>query len=249
MRSVRILAATGAALAGCSQLSEPTSPGLNTSVLPDAVVEQECDPSGGYGFVCGVQNAEDLVLVPETEWIIASSMAPGGAIYLIDAERKSATDLYPAEGARVEYDVANYPFCPGQPDLDNFITHGLNLRVGPEDRQTLYAVSHGAREAIEVFDVNMADGTPDLTWIGCVLMPEGLAANSVASFSDGALVATVLLYPDRTFDDMISGEPTGAVYQWSSGDEGFTLIEGTELPGNNGSEEQSKSPRPDQIIQ
>lgn len=68
------------------------------------------------------------------------------------------------------------------------------------------------------------------------MMPEGLGANSVASFSDGSLVATVLLYPDRTFSDMFAGEPTGAVYEWSPGDSGFTLMEGTELPGNNGIE-------------
>lgn len=35
---------------------------------------------------------------------------------------------------------------------------------------------------------------------------------------------------------MLLGEPTGAVYRWSPGESGFTLIPGTELPGNNGIE-------------
>jgi hypothetical protein len=67
-------------------------------------------------------------------------------------------------------------------------------------------------------------------------MPAGLAANSVASLSDGSLVATVLMHPGDTFTDVFSGKPTGAIYEWSPGDSGFELIRGTELPGNNGIE-------------
>ena len=77
---------------------------------------------------------------------------------------------------------------------------------------------------------------PVLTWKGCVPMPEGLAANSVASFADGSLVATVLLMPGSTFADSVAMRPTGAVFKWSPGDSGFTLMRGTELPGNNGIE-------------
>jgi hypothetical protein len=67
-------------------------------------------------------------------------------------------------------------------------------------------------------------------------MPENLAANSVASFADGSLVATVLIMPGKTFADSIAKRPTGAVYEWSPGKHGFTLIQGSELPGNNGIE-------------
>jgi sugar lactone lactonase YvrE len=67
-------------------------------------------------------------------------------------------------------------------------------------------------------------------------MPVGLVANSVASLSDGTLLATVLMHPGFTFTDVFSGKPTGAIYEWSPGDPGFELIRGTELPGNNGIE-------------
>jgi hypothetical protein len=68
-------------------------------------------------------------------------------------------------------------------------------------------------------------------------MPEGLAANSVASFADGSLVATVLFMPGKTFADaVVARQPTGAVFEWSPGDAGFTLVQGTELPANNGIE-------------
>lgn len=59
--------------------------------------DDECQAAGEYRFVCGPRNAEDLVLVPETQWIIASGMAPGAAIYLIDSQQKSWTKLYPGD--------------------------------------------------------------------------------------------------------------------------------------------------------
>jgi hypothetical protein len=195
-----------------------------------------CEPSGGYGFVCGPANAEDLVLIPGTDWIIASGMAPGASMQMINVKSKTAIPLYPGDSPRANQDSDRYGGCPGPPDAVALITHGLNLRPGAGRQATLYAVSHGAREAIEVFHVDAGGERPALTWIGCVLMPAGLAANSVASFSDGSLVATVLVRPGKTFRDAFALEPTGAVYAWSPGDSGFALLEGTELPANNGIE-------------
>jgi hypothetical protein len=67
-------------------------------------------------------------------------------------------------------------------------------------------------------------------------MPPGIAANSVATFSDGTILASVLTHPGRTITDFWRGETTGGVYAWKPGDEGFRLLPGTELPGNNGIE-------------
>ena len=68
-------------------------------------------------------------------------------------------------------------------------------------------------------------------------MPEGLAANSVASFADGSIVATVLFMPGMTFADaIVARKPTGAVFEWSPGATAFKLVEGSQLPANNGIE-------------
>ena len=198
--------------------------------------EEGCQPSGEYGFVCGLQNAEDLVLIPDTQWIIASGMAPTAAIYLIDSERKTWSELYPSDAPRARQAMATYGACPGSPDPNNFVTHGLNLRPGKDGHSTLYVVGHGGREAIEVFDVDASGSTPALTWIGCVMTPDGMEANSVASFSDGSLVATIPLHTGKTISDAMARQTTGAVYEWSPGDSGFTRIEGTGLPYGNGIE-------------
>ncbi len=214
----------------------PSSDEPATTAAAPGANQSQCAPAGEYDFVCGPMNAEDLVVIPGTAWVISSAMAPGATIYLVDSRTRSWRGLYPAESAGAEYDAATYPSCPGEPDLSNFNTHGLNLRRHADGGMTLYAVSHGAREAIDVFAIRDPSGTPALTWIGCVPMPEGLEANSVASFADGSLVATVLIHPGRTFEDSVAGRPTGGVYEWSPGDAAFRLIEGTALPGNNGIE-------------
>jgi hypothetical protein len=194
-----------------------------------------CKPSGGLEFVCGLKNPEDLVAVPGTKWIIASGMAPGIGITLIDSRDGSHSQIYPGPSPTAKHDTM-FTECTTPPDAAKLETHGLNLRVSANGRPTLYAVAHGARESIEVFDVEASAAKPTLTWKGCVPMPEGLAANSVASFADGGLVATVLLMPGKTFADSVARKPTGAVYEWAPGKHNFELIRGSELPSNNGIE-------------
>lgn len=197
---------------------------------------EDCQASGEFGFVCGPQAAEDLVLVPGTKWIIASGMVPGASITLVDSQNKSWANLYPADRPRAAQNMQTYGACPGSPDPNSFVTHGLNIRPGENGHSTLYVVAHGGREAIEVFDVDASGPRPELTWTGCVIMPEGMVANSVASFADGSLLATVPLHPDKTIADAFDDEPTGAVYEWSPGDNGFEIVQGTELPYGNGIE-------------
>jgi len=194
-----------------------------------------CAPEAGQQFVCGLQNPEDLVLVPGTDWIIASSMTEGAGLVLVDTNAATWSELYPGARPRAAHDPI-YRGCTEPPDPGRFNAHGLHLRPGSVGHSTLYAVMHGERESIEVFDVDSTGERPALTWKGCVHLPEGLAANSVASFADGSLVATVLILPGRTFADSVAMRPTGVVLKWSPGDPGFTRIEGTELPGNNGIE-------------
>jgi hypothetical protein len=195
--------------------------------------QQSCEPTGEVGFVCGVKNPEDLVLVPGTPWIVSSGMAEGAGFYLVDSNAGTAELLR----FTAQHDAATFASCSTPPTPQSLNTHGLNVRASAAGRAKLYVVGHGAREAIEVFDIDATGARPTLTWRGCVPMPEGLAANSVASFADGSIVATVLFMPGTTFADaVVDRKPTGAVFEWSPGDSGFTLVEGTQLPANNGIE-------------
>lgn len=195
-----------------------------------------CSPTGGLNFICGLQAPEDLVLVPNTRWLITSGMSAGSGLHLIDTQAKTARTLFGAGVAGARADKAKFATCPGQLDPKQAILHGLSLRPAQAGRYTLYATNHGGRESVEVFDVDASGAAPAATWIGCVLMPNGWAANSVAVFKDGAIVATVLVLPGKTFQDVWAGRNTGVVVMWTPGAKEFRTLAGTELPGNNGIE-------------
>jgi hypothetical protein len=198
--------------------------------------DDACEPSGPVEYVCGIKNAEDLVVVPGTKWIVASGMAEGAGLTLIDSRNGRRSALYPGERPQARHDAA-FADCTTPPSPNALNTHGLSIRAGERGRSTLYVVGHGGREAIEVFDVDASGDRPTVAWKGCVPMPDGLAANSVASFADGSIVATVLFMPGTTFADaVVDRKPTGAVFEWSPGKRAFEKIEGSELPANNGIE-------------
>jgi SMP-30/gluconolaconase/LRE-like protein len=195
-----------------------------------------CAPSGGLTFICGVQNPEDLVQVPDTRWLLASGMAPGSGLHIVDTRARKAANLYAAGVSTVRADRTRYANCPGPLDPKQAVLHGLSLRPAPNGRFTVYATNHGSRESIEVFELNVAGAAPTAAWIGCVLMPDKMPANSVAAFSDGTLVATVLIKPGKTFEDAFAGRITGAVYLWAPGSAAFRELPGTGLSANNGIE-------------
>jgi hypothetical protein len=197
-----------------------------------------CTPAGGLNFICGITNPEDLVPIPNSRWLLASGMADGSGLHLIDTQAKRATTLFGGGTGAVRPDKTRFPNCPGPLDPKKAHLHGLSLRPAGNGRYTVYATNHGGRESIEVFDIDMQarSATPPAVWTGCVLMPGKLAANSVAAFTDGTLLATVLITPDKTFEDAFAQRITGVVYMWTPGSAAFRKLAGTELSANNGIE-------------
>jgi hypothetical protein len=195
-----------------------------------------CGPSGELGFVCGAENPEDLAVIPGTRWLIATGFAPGAGLKLVDTRAKTLRPWYRAEPTQVQPDRKAYAQCMGPPDPMLLNIQGLHLRSRRNGALTLYAANHGGREAIEVFAVDAKPPEPRLTWIGCLPMPDGYAANSVSTYPDGTVLATVLTRPGTTITDYVKGGITGGVYQWAPGDAAFRLLPGTELPGDNGIE-------------
>ncbi len=128
--------------------------------------------------------------VPGTPWIIASGMTEGASLTLID----SRNGAYSAVRPKAKHDKT-FANCATPPDA----TQGGHTRPAPASRRssgrsTLYAVGHGAREAIEVFDVDATSAKPTIAWKG--LCPDARGARSEQRGlvqDDGSLVATVLI--------------------------------------------------------
>ena len=147
----------------------------------DIAAEEACAGFNEYSYICGIASAEDLVLIPDTNWVIASGFAGGVSLYLIDAEQKSWSEFYPASEPRARQDMTTYGACPGSPDPKGFVAHGLHIRPGSGGHSTLYVVGHGEREAIEVFDIDANGERPVLTWTGCVTTPDGMPSEWVSA--------------------------------------------------------------------
>src|SRR5262245_66078475 len=98
-----------------------------------------CTPSGGLNFICGLQAPEDLVLVPNTRWLIASGMAAGSGLHLIDTQAKSARTLFGVGSSPARADKTKFATCPAPLDPKQAVLHGLSLRPAQGSRYTLYA--------------------------------------------------------------------------------------------------------------
>src|SRR5688500_4646748 len=132
-----------------------------------------CAPAAGLTFICGLQNPEDVVLVPGTRWLLTSGMAPGAGLNLVDTQARTVRKLYAPDLANARADRARFANCPGPLDPIQAVLHGLALRPAAGGRYTVYATNHGGRESVEVFELSVASvgAAPSATWIGCVLLP------------------------------------------------------------------------------
>lgn len=214
-------------------ISSAYAPAANQGV---GTPQDLCGAVGDLHFVCGIEHPEDLAHIPGTRWLIASGFANGAGLKLVDTGARTMRFWYRGEPSQIQPDKNIYPDCPAAPDVRLFNAHGISLRAEGRGRYRLYVVDHGGRESIDVFNVDVRGTVPALAWKGCVAMPDGLAANSVASFADGTILATVLTRAGYTYADFVNGKNTGGVYEWQPGMHRFRLLPGTELPGNNGLE-------------
>lgn len=184
-----------------------------------AAAQAACDPAADLTFVCGLTNAEDLVPVPGTPWIVASGMADGaqaaGHIYLVNARDRTARVLLPGH-VLYRQDRATYGACPGAPDETKFSAHGLSLRAGSGSEDTLYVVHHGERESVEVFRLKAGPAAPALTWVGCVVYPGHAFGNGVAALPGGAFAASIFMRTDdpKAMDKLTAGQPEGGLLVW-----------------------------------
>jgi hypothetical protein len=201
-----------------------------------ADTEAACAPSTGLTFVCGAGKPEDLAHIPHTPWLIISGFDRGSGLKLIDTRSDTLSHWYTGAAEQIRRTAVSDGACSTAPDVATFNVQGIHLRESGEGRYRLLATNHGGRESIEMFDVDVHGPAPTLSWVGCWLLPDGVAANAVSSFSDGTILFTELARQGTQIADFVRGEKTGAVYSRGPGERAFRKLPGTELPGNNGLE-------------
>lgn len=221
--------------------AQPAS-GASATELASEVSSAEEDWAAS--LISGPTNPEDLVTLSSGK-VVVSGMGgdPGGeggaagSLYGLDVETQQLTELWPADELDVAPDEERFAECPGPPDGDVASPHGLGVETEGDGTEYLYVVNHGGREAIEVFTVGGSAETPQLTWVGCSVLPEGSMGNGVAPdpLTDGFYVTHFLDPADMLdeFERAFGGEATGHVLRWTPEDE-WAVVEGTEMSTPNG---------------
>lgn len=207
-------------------------------------IASACAAEGALAYLCGLEGPEDIVQVGDTEWLLASSVpGPGrpvgaGRLYLVDSRARSVEILFPGPAPDIRPDTGLFPDCPGPLDLRAFALHGLSLRKRSSGVYRLYATSHGAREAVEAFELDARGPKPTVAWTGCVVLPADVVSNGVAALADGGFFVTQFFDPadPAALQSMFSGTVTGRVYEWHPGWREARPVSGTELAGPNGIE-------------
>lgn len=211
------------------------------SMMP-LMAAEDCGKSGDLNYVCGPMNAEDVLPLGATQWLLTSGMdgsmtnsATPGHIYLVNRRDKTSAVFFPGTAPVFNQDKAMFGACPGPLNPDKFSSHGLALQQQSADHYRLYMTSHGEREAIEVFSIDLDGAAPAIAWVGCVLLPEKMWANSVAVLSDGGFVTTKFMDPavPNVFAEIMQGKISGSIYEWHPG-AAVREIPGTALSAPNG---------------
>jgi hypothetical protein len=140
----------------------------------------DCRNEQGLSYLCGFVAPEDVVNVGSTGFVLASGHRAPGHMYLIDPATGAHSELIHGAAFRLQHDADAYPDCPGPLNLEAFDVHGISLAETLPRRFSLYTTSHGAREAIEIYDLDLSGAAPSLTWTGCVLLQQDGYFNAVA---------------------------------------------------------------------
>jgi hypothetical protein len=222
--------AVAAALAGCS------------SDYPPILT---CEPAHGLTPDCRFHNPEDLVPSPSGRSMLVSQLGgmeggPAGSLVALDPETGHIETLFPGDSSPPRRENASWgdANCP-PPPTGTFSPHGIDIEQLADGRYALYAVNHGGRESVEMFEVH--DGARvSLTWRGCVLAPDHGNFNDLVVLRNGNFWVSQM-FPRHAnvlwtvLRMRLTGHAPGYAYHWLA-DDGFRRIPGTEARFANGVE-------------
>lgn len=221
---IHSVAAVAAVFLFTAQFPTPARAQGGSASSPDCRSEQ------GMSYLCGFVIPEDIVIAGSTGLVLASGHRAPGHMYLIDPAAGTTSELIHSSSFKSQHDAKAFPECPGPLNLQAFDVHGFSLVETSPKRFTIYTTSHGEREAIEIYDLDLRSA-PALTWKGCVMLEQAGYHNSVARLPDGGFVATRMRGQTQTTS--APGEITGYVVEWHPGGQ-VQKLPGTELSRPNG---------------
>ena len=218
------------------------SPVLVLLALFSARAEENCAPVGKAQFMCLPHGTEDMVPLPNSDWVVGS-----GVLTLINTRTFATAPLF---STNTRHDKRVYGACPGPLTADDvkdrrFHVGGLNVSAGSDGVHRLYALHRGSRSSVEVFEVDTGPAIPTIAWIGCTVIPPDVGGNSMAVLPDEGVV--VSNFVGRNMSNITAGggadartllaegKNTGELWEWHR-TRGWGKVPGSEASGPNGVE-------------
>jgi hypothetical protein len=190
----------------------------------------------------GVENAEDIVAIPGSDWVITGAMSlaniPRPRSFFVNTRTHELRPAWP-DNCRMDLDRARFGDVE-PPKAYNF--HGLDV-IRRGSIIEVYQVNHApeprnpgeGRESVEVFEIDLMSSGPSLRWRGAVLGPSWLGGNDLCALPEGGFAITNFCYPGPEAPKMgLAGGINGNVLEWKNRDIGWTIVEGTDLNYPNG---------------
>ena len=196
-----------------------------------------CLPEQGLTYICGLIVPEDIEKLGSTGLLLASGhgvrSTKTGYMYLIDPAAGTHSELIHSNAFRQKLDTKAFPGCPGPLNMRAFDVHGLSIAESSPRRFRIYSTSHGEREAIEIYDLDLRKKTPALTWRGCVPLQQDGYFNSVAQLTGGGFLTTRMRDAATPPTGPRPAGNTGQIFEWKPGGR-LLPVAGTELSMPNG---------------
>lgn len=159
-------------------------------------------------YIEGIVNPEDLILVPNQNWVITGSMASAtntGKIYALHTKENRRVLLFDSsqESTKIQH-------------LKSFSPHGIYINKFEED-YLLYVISHGKKETVEIFTLYFNDENPKIAWKESLILPASVWANGLVVNREKEIYVTSMYDPtDRDFlEKFEKKEATGQIWKWS----------------------------------
>jgi len=189
---------------------------------------EDCEPRADIRPVCDMRTPEDIAALPDGRHLLLAHFghmgASTGGISLFDTKTDTLRPLYPpvadTEDAAGEQAAGAGPWgetaCT-EPPGDRLGPHGTHLQRLQDGRWRYLVVSHGEREAVEIFEVIPAGNNTQLYWRGCVLAAEDTLMNDVVGLANGDLIYTRMYHAgDKlALPKAALGFATGELWRWS----------------------------------
>jgi hypothetical protein len=215
MKSTTLLLAL--TVAASLTFAQGRAPAQGKAPQPPQPPLMECGAHGDTEILCGTRSPEDLELTPDGKYLIVPQFVNGrgGApnqsqgLTIFDIAKKTYAKLPLTSEPRKDWGSTA---CPG-PIGDALVPHGISLGKRSGGAWQLYAVNHGGRQSIEMFELKQTAGVWGLIWRGCV--PTEKEFNDVAVLPDGSFIATHPTAIQVQGADVFAGGPSGYVSRWT----------------------------------